>query len=111
MATSSGTSNLKKPWAWLAAVAVFGLVLASSTALYVVNPSVKMPLPWWTALAAPLLVYSLALPLCVPSMRMGGWLAGLLTLAVLHAGIALSTAWLYAMVGFISFEQALPPAR
>jgi len=46
MATSPGTSNLKKPWAWLAAIAVFGLVLASSTALYVVNPSVKMPLPY-----------------------------------------------------------------
>jgi hypothetical protein len=110
MATSSGTSNLKKPWAWLAAVAVFGIVLASSTALYVVNPSVKMPLPWWTALAAPLMVYALVLPLCVPRVRLGGWLAGLLILAVLHVGIVLSTAWLYAMVGFTSFGQALPSA-
>ena len=110
MATSSGTSNLKKPWAWLAAVAVFGIVLASSTALYVVNPSVKMPLPWWTALAAPLIVYALVLPLCVPRVRLGGWLAGLLILAVLHVGIVLSTAWLYAIVGFTSFGQALPSA-
>src|SRR6266545_4367990 len=110
MATSAGTSNLKKPLAWLAAGAVYGLVLASSTALYVVNSSVKLPLPWWTAVAAPLIVYALVLPLCVPRMRLGGWLLGLLTLAVLHVGIALSTAWLYAMVGFTSFEQALPPA-
>jgi len=110
MATSPGTSNLKKPWAWLAAIAVFGLVLASSTALYVVNPSVKMPLPWWTAVAAPFIVYALVLPLCVPRLRLGAWLAGLLTLAVVHLGIGLSTAWLYATVAFISFEQALPPA-
>ena len=89
---------------------VFGIVLASSTALYVVNPSVKMPLPWWTALAAPLMVYALVLPLCVPRVRLGGWLAGLLILAVLHVGIVLSTAWLYAMVGFTSFGQALPSA-
>jgi hypothetical protein len=110
MATSPGTSNLKKPWAWLAAIAVFGLVLASSTALYVVNPSVKMPLPWWTAVAAPFIVYALVLPLCVPRLRLGAWLAGLLTLAVVHLGIGLSTAWLYATVAFVSFEQALPPA-
>src|SRR5216684_1591548 len=110
MAASTGTSNLTKPWAWLAAIAVFGLVLASSTALYVVNSSVKLSLPWWTAVAAPLMVYALVLPLCVPRLRFGGWLIGLLTLAVLHVIITLSTAWLYATVGFISFEEALPPA-
>ena len=110
MATTPGTSNLKKPWAWLASVAVFGLVLASSTAIYVVNSSVKLPLPWWAAVAAPLVVYALVLPLCVPRLRMGGWLFGLCVLAVLHVLIALSTAWLYATVSFITFEQALPPA-
>jgi hypothetical protein len=110
MATSTGTSNLKKPWAWLASIAVFGLAVASSTALYVVNPTVKMLLPWWTAVVAPVLVYGLVLPLCVPRMRIGGWLIGFFTLAVLHVGIGLATAWLYARVGFISFEQALAPA-
>jgi hypothetical protein len=110
MATSVGIANLKKPWAWLAAIAVFCLALASSTALYVVNPAVKLQLPWWAAVAAPALVYGLVLPLCVPRMRIGGWLAGFSTLAVLHVGIALATAGLYARVGFISFEQALGPA-
>ncbi len=110
MATSAGTSNLKKPWAWLAALAAFGLALASSTALYVVNPAVKMPLPWWTAVVAPVLVYGLMLPLCVPRMRIGGWLIGFFTLAVLHVGTGLATAGLYARVGFTSFEQALAPA-
>ena len=110
MASFSGTSNLTKPWAWVAALAVFGLALASSTALYVVNPAVKMPLPWWTAVVAPVLVYGLVLPLCVPRLRLGGWLIGLSTLAVLHVGIGLATAWLYATVGFTSFEQALVPA-
>ena len=110
MATSAGTSNLKKPWAWLAAIAAFGLAVASSTALYVVNPAVKMPLPWWTAVVAPVLVYGLVLPLCVPRMRIGGWLIGFFTLAVLHVGIGLATTWLYARVGFTSFEQALAPA-
>ena len=110
MATSAGISNFKKPWAWLAAIAAFGLALASSTALYVVNPVVKLQQPWWAAVAAPALVYGLVLPLCVPRMRIGGWLAGFFTLAILHVGIALATAWLYARVGFISFEQALAPA-
>lgn len=110
MATFAGTSNLKKPWAWLAAIAVFGLAVASSTALYVVNPAVVMLLPWWTAVVAPVLVYGLVLPLCVPRMRIGGWLIGFFTLAVLHVGIGLATAWLYAGVGFTSFEQALAPA-
>jgi hypothetical protein len=110
MATSAGTSNLKKPWAWLAAIAVFCLALASSTALYVVNPAVKMQLPWWAAVAAPALVYALVLPLCVPRIRMGGWLTGFFTLAVLHASIALATAWIYSRVGFMSFDQALATA-
>jgi hypothetical protein len=110
MATSVGISNLKKPWAWLAAIAVFCLALASSTALYVVNPAVKLQLPWWAAVVAPALVYGLVLPLCVPRMRIRGWLAGFFTLVVLHVGIALATAWLYARVGLISFEQALAPA-
>ena len=110
MATSVGTSNLTKPWAWLAAIAVFCLALATSTALYVVNPAVKMQLPWWAAVAAPALVYGLVLPLCVPRMRMGGWLTGFFTLAVLHVSIALATAWIYARVGFISFDQGLATA-
>src|SRR5574341_271737 len=110
MASSAGTSNLSKPWAWLAAVAVLGLALASSTALYVVNPAVKMPLPWWVAVVAPILVYGLVLPVCVPRLRIGGWLIGFLTLAILHVGIGLATAWLYATVSFTSFEQALAPA-
>jgi len=110
MATSAGTSNIKKPWAWLAALATFGLALASSTALYVVNPVGNMPLSWWTAVVAPALVYGLVLPLCVPRIRIGGWLIGFFTLAVLHVGIGLATAWLYATVSFTSFEQALAPA-
>ncbi|MBI1726651.1 MAG: hypothetical protein HYR50_05240 [Candidatus Rokubacteria bacterium] len=110
MATSAGISNFKKPWAWLAAIAALVLALGSSTALYVVNPVVKLQQPWWAAVAAPALVYGLVLPLCVPRMRIGGWLAGFFTLAILHVGIALATAWLYARVGFISFEQALAPA-
>ena len=110
MVTSAGTSNLKKPWAWLTGLAVFGLVLAASTALYVVKPAVKLPLPWWAAVAAPVLFYALALPLCVPRIRIGGWLAGFFTLAVLHVGIGLATAWLYATVSLTPFEQALAAA-
>ena len=110
MAASAGTSNLKKPWAWLAGLAVLGLVLASSTGLYVVKPAVKLPLPWWAAVAAPVLVYALVLPLCVPRIRLGGWLAGFFTLAVLHVGIGLATAGLYATVSLTPFEQALAPA-
>jgi hypothetical protein len=110
MATSADTSNLKNPWAWLAGLVALGLVLASSTALYMVKPGVKLPLPWWAAVAAPVLFYALVLPLCVPRIRIGGWLTGILTLAVLHVGIGLATAWLYAMVGLTTFEQALAPA-
>ena len=110
MATSAGTSNLTKPWAWLSAVAVFCLALATSTALYVVNPAVKLQLPWWTAVAAPALVYGLVLPLCVPRMRMGGWLTGFFTLAVLHVSIVFATAGIYARLGFISYDQALATA-
>jgi len=110
MATSAGTSKLKSPWAWFAAVVVFDLVLALSTTLYVVNPASGRPLPWWAAVVAPALVYALVLPLCVPRIRIGGWLAGFFTLAVLHVGIGLATARLYAMVRATSFEQALPQA-
>jgi hypothetical protein len=110
MATSGGISNLKKPWAWLVVVAVFGLVLALSTALYEENPVVNLPLPWWAAVAAPVLVYALVLPLCVPRIRMGGWLAGVLILAIVQVGLALATAGLYATVRITSFEQALTTA-
>ena len=110
MATHTRTANLMKPWAWLAAVAAVCLVLASSTALYVINSGVRLGLPWWTAVAAPALVYALVLPLCIPRIRPGGWLAGFCTLAVLHVILALATAWLYAHVGLTSFEEALAPA-
>lgn len=110
MATHTRTANLMKPWAWLAAVAAVCLVLASSTALYVINSGVGLGLPWWTAVAAPVLVYALVLPLCIPRIRPGGWLAGFFTLAVLHVTLGLVTAWLYAHVGLTSFEEALAPA-
>jgi len=110
MAPPKRTSNLMKPWAWLAAVAAVCLALASSTALYAINSGVRLGLPWWTAVAAPALVYALVLPLCIPRIRLGGWLTGFLTLAVLHVALGLATAWLYAHVGFTSFEEALAPA-
>ena len=110
MATHTRTANLMKPWAWLAAVAAVCLVLASSAALYVINSGVRLGLPWWTAVAAPALVYALVLPLCIPRIRPGGWLAGFCTLALLHVILGLATAWLYAHVGLTSFEEALAPA-
>ena len=110
MATHTRTSNLMKPWAWLAAVAAVCLVLASSTALYAINSGVRLGLPWWTAMAAPALVYALVLPLCIPRIRLGGWLVGFFTLTVLHVILGLATVWLYAHVGLTSFEEALAPA-
>jgi hypothetical protein len=107
MATSPGTSNLKNPWAWLTVVVVFDLVLALSTALYAVSPAVYPTLPWWAAVVTPALVYALVLPVCVPRIRVGGWLAGVLILALLHVGIALATARLYSTVRVTSSVQAL----
>jgi hypothetical protein len=110
MATHTRIADLMKPGAWLAAVAAVCLVLASSTALYAINSGVGLGLPWWTAVAAPVLVYALLLPLCIPRIRPGGWLAGFFTLGVLHVILGLVTAALYAHVGFTSFEEALAPA-
>ncbi len=110
MATAARVSNLKKPWAWLLSLAVLGLILASSTALYVVNPSVRLPLPWWSAVAAPAAVYAIVLPLCVPGLNAGGWVAGFLILAALHLGLGVTTAWLYSVVAFTTVKQALMPA-
>src|SRR2546422_6994150 len=92
MATRARSANLKKPWAWLAALAALCLVLASSTALYVLNPSVKLTLPWWTAIAAPAAIYALILPLCVPGLRIGGGLAGFCGLSLLHVALGATTA-------------------
>jgi hypothetical protein len=110
MATTRRASNLKKPWAWLAALAALGLVLASSTALYVVNPSVKLTLPWWTAIAAPAAIYALILPLCVPGLRAGGWLAGFGILSLLHVALGATTAWLYSVVTFLPVRQFVASA-
>src|SRR3989442_10464325 len=94
MATRARSANLKKPWAWLAALAALCLVLASSTALYVLNPSVKLTLPWWTAIAAPAAIYALTLPLCVPGLRIGGGLPRVGALSLLHLALGAITAWL-----------------
>jgi hypothetical protein len=110
MATTGRASNLKKPWAWLAALAALGLVLASSTALYVLNPSVKLTLPWWTAIAAPAAIYALILPLCVPGLRIGGWLAGFGVLSLLHLALGATTAWLYSAVTFLPIQQLVASA-
>ncbi len=99
-----------KPWAWLAAAAAVCLVLASSTALYAINSSVRLGLPWWTAVVAPAIVYALVLPLCVPRIRLTGWTTGFFTLGALHGGLGLATTWLYAHVGLTSFAEALAPA-
>src|SRR6266849_7637642 len=110
MAPTRRASNLKEPWAWLAALAALGLVLASSTALYVVNPSVKLTLPWWTAIAAPAAIYALILPLCVPGLRAGGWLAGFGILALLHLALGATPAWLYSVVTLLPVRQFLASA-
>src|SRR5712692_9209126 len=110
MATTRRASNLKKPWAWLAALAALCLVLSSSTALYVLNPSVKLTLPWWTAIAAPAAIYALILPLCVPGLRAGGWLAGFGILALLHLALGATTAWLYSVVTFLPVRQFVASA-
>jgi len=110
MSKLSQSSNLMKPWAWLAAVAAVCLVLASSTALYAINSTVRLGLPWWTAVVAPVLVYALVLPLSVPRIRLSGWIIGFVTLAVLHGIFGLVTTWLYASVGLTSFGDALAPA-
>ncbi len=110
MATRARSANLKKPWAWLAALAALCLVLASSTALYVLNPSVKLTLPWWTAIAAPAAIYALILPLCVPGLRIGGWLAGFGVLSLLHVALGATTAWLYSAVTFLPIQQFVASA-
>jgi len=110
MARAARVSNLKKPWAWLAALAALCLVLASSTALYILNPSVKLTLPWWTAIAAPAAVYALILPLCVPGLRIGGWLAGFGVLSLLHVALGATTAWLYSAVTFLPIQQFVASA-
>ncbi|HEX6774834.1 MAG TPA: hypothetical protein VF238_03245, partial [Methylomirabilota bacterium] len=110
MSKPSQSSNLMKPWAWLAAVAAVCLVLASSTALYAINSAMRLGLPWWTAVVAPLIIYALVLPLCVARIRLSGWIIGFLSLAVLHGILGLVTTWLYASVGLTSFGEALAPA-
>jgi len=110
MTTTARASNLRKPWAWLAALAALCLVLASSTALYVLNPSVKLTLPWWTAIAAPAAIYALILPLCVPGLRIGGWLAGFGILSLLHLALGATTAWLYSAVTFLPVQHLVASA-
>src|SRR5262244_3745949 len=104
------SSHLMSPWAWLAALAAGCLVLASSTALYAINPGLQLDLPWWSAVVAPALVYALVLPLCVARIRVGGWLVGFGLLAALHLGLGMATAWLYAQVSFVSIRETLAPA-
>ena len=110
MPKAARSSHLMSPWAWLAALAAGCLVLASSTALYAINPGLQLDLPWWAALVAPVLVYALVLALCVARIRVGGWLVGFGLLAALHLGLGMATAWLYAQVSFVSIRETLAPA-
>src|SRR3989442_7454420 len=107
MATRARSANLKKPWAWLAALAALCLVLASSTALYVLNPSVKLTLPWWTAIAAPAAIYALTLPLCVPGLRIGGGPAGVGGLDLPHPAVGGLTAWLLSPGTLLALQPPL----
>ena len=70
----------------------------------------KLTLPWWTAIAAPAAIYALILPLCVPGLRIGGWLAGFGILSVLHVALGATTAWLYSAVTFLPIRQFVASA-
>jgi len=98
------------PWAWLAALAAGCLVLASSTALYAINPGLQLDLPWWSAVVVPALVYALVLSLCVARIRVGGWLIGFGLLTAVHLGLGMAAAWLYAQVTLVSIRETLAPA-
>ena len=110
MTTRARSANLMRPWVWLAAVVAVCLVLASSTALYAINSDVRLDLPWWTAVVAPVFVYALVLPLCVRRIQVGSWLMGFVVLVALHLALGVATASLYAQVSVSSIPEMLAPA-
>jgi len=91
-------------WVWLAVVAA--LALGGVVALPMLDLDPRLPLPWWTTLAVPALVY-LAMSARAGRRSLPRAAAGFVVLCATHALLLAATAVLYATLDPVDSARAL----
>src|SRR5215470_7783904 len=96
--------NLVLTLANLAAYAVAAL------ALFALLPVADLSLPWWVALAAPAIVYTLVVTMCCPRANTAEAIGIVALLFIAHAALASATGMVYAALTELPYPTALAVA-
>jgi hypothetical protein len=79
----------------------------AALALFVLLPVANLSLPWWIALAAPAIVYTLVVTMCCPRANTAEAIGIVALLFIAHAALASATGMVYAALTELPYPTAL----
>ena len=82
----------------------------AAMALFVLSPVADLSLPWWVALAAPAVVYTLLVMMCCPRATTAEAIGIVALLFVAHAALASATGMVYAAFTALPYPAAIAVA-
>ncbi|HKZ09011.1 MAG TPA: hypothetical protein VJU81_26315, partial [Methylomirabilota bacterium] len=77
-------------------VANLAAYAVAAMALFALSPAAELSLPWWVALTAPAVVYTLLVVMCCPRANTAEAIGIVALLFVAHAALASATGMIYA---------------
>lgn len=82
----------------------------AALALFALLPVANLSLPWWVALAAPAIVYTLVVTICCPRANTAEAIGIVALLFIAHAALASATGMVYAALTELPYPTALAVA-
>jgi hypothetical protein len=82
----------------------------AAMALFVLSPAADLSLPWWVALAAPAVVYTLVVKMCCPRANTSEAIGIVALLGIAHAALASATGMVYAAFTALPYPTAFAVA-
>lgn len=91
-------------------VANLAAYAVAAMAVFVLSPAANFSLPWWVALAAPAVVYTLLVRMCCPRANTAEGIGIVALLFVAHAALASATGMVYAAFTALPYPAAFAVA-
>jgi hypothetical protein len=91
-------------------VANLAAYAVAAMALFVLSPAADLSLPWWVALAAPAVVYTLVVKMCCPRANTAEAIGIVALLGIAHAALASATGMVYAAFTALPYPTAFAVA-